>query len=81
MALPQLTYAGHCDGVYGAREAAETNVVVLLRVRRGCEVADKNRWTGHGISAAAIGQSRLPLPATSTSIAQRSTFSTPTNQH
>jgi hypothetical protein len=37
--VPQLTYAGHCDGVYGAREAAETDVVVLLRVRRGCEVA------------------------------------------
>lgn len=30
-----MTYAGHCGGIYGAREAAETDVVVLLEV---CEV-------------------------------------------
>ena len=64
MEVLQLTYARHCDGIYGAREAAETDVVVLLKVRRGLEVANspgENRWAGHGISAAAIGQSRLPL--------------------
>lgn len=30
--VPQLTYTGHCNGVKGAREAAEADVVVLLWV-------------------------------------------------
>ena len=33
--ITQLTYAGHCEGICGAREAAETDMVVLLRVWRG----------------------------------------------
>jgi hypothetical protein len=33
--IPQLTYAGHFVGIYRAREAAETDVVVLLRVWQG----------------------------------------------
>jgi hypothetical protein len=79
---PQLTYAGHCDDIYGAREAAETDVVVLLRVRLGLEVASspgENRWAGHGISAAAIGQSRLPLLQLLLPTTKHKTFSTATN--